>query len=176
MIESRDLIAIMPRCPHPEAYAGALELAMAAADINTVTRAAAFLAQIAHESGELRWLVEQGDVSRYEGRLDLGNTERGDGERFRGRGPMQLTGRANYLAAGVAIGLDLIAHPDAAADPAVGLRVACWYWVSRGCNGLADACNFEAVTHTINGGYNGLAQRLDYYHHALEVLGCRVKL
>lgn len=84
--------------------------------INTPARLAAFLAQIGHESGKLAWTRElwgpTGPQSRYDGREDLGNTEPGDGYRFRGRGLIQITGRDNYRTASDALGHDFIADPD----------------------------------------------------------------
>lgn len=154
-----------------EASTEALAAAMAEAEINTVTRAAAFLAQLAHESGELRYMEEIADGSAYEGRKDLGNTQVGDGKRYKGRGPIQLTGRSNYRIAGKALGVDLENNPAQAADISVGFRIAAWYWTSRNLNARADNMDFLGITRAINGGTNGLEDRLKYYHRALEVLG-----
>lgn len=93
----------------------------------------------------------------YGGRKDLGNTETGDGYRFRGRGAIGLTGRANYERAGKALGLDLVNNPDLAADPAVAAKVATWYWKDK--KGLSEAAkngDVERVRKLVNGGYNGL--------------------
>src|SRR5207342_2210749 len=98
-------------------YLPYLNAAMAEAKINTPARKAAFLAQLAHESGELRYMEEIADGSAYEGRRDLGNTHPGDGRRFKGRGPIQLTGRANYERFGELLGVDLVNDPDQAAKP-----------------------------------------------------------
>jgi len=152
-------------------YALELSRAMAAAQINTVTRAAMFLGQLALESGELRYMEEIEDGSAYEGRDDLGNVEDGDGQRYKGRGPIQLTGRDNYHAAGRALSLPLEGHPEMVATAAVGFRVAAWYWTSRDLNTVADALDFRAVTKAINGGYSHHDRREGYYHRALEVLG-----
>jgi predicted chitinase len=168
---SDDLHLIMPHCPTPDAYAPLMTQALVAAGCNTVTRAAAFLGQLAHESGELRWLEETASGAAYEGRRDLGNTEPGDGARYKGRGWIQLTGRDNYRAAGTALGLNLVDCPGQAADPQVAALVAAWYWLGHGCNELADALDLAGVTRAINGGLNGYAQRWDYYVRALEVLG-----
>jgi putative chitinase len=143
---------------------------MAEASINNRMRQAAFIAQLAHESGELRYFEEIASGAQYEGRTDLGNTQPGDGRRYKGRGPIQLTGRSNYRAAGAALGIDLERYPERAADLDVGFRVAAWFWTSRGLNGLADAGDFRGITKRINGGYNGLSAREAYYHRALSVL------
>jgi predicted chitinase len=147
-----------------------LNKAMAEANINTPKRQAAFLAQLAHESGEFRYFEEIASGAAYEGRRDLGNIYPGDGVRYKGRGPIQLTGRANYRAAGKALGIDLEGNPKRAADVDVGFRTAAWFWNSRNLNTYADAGNFREVTRRINGGYNGLASREAYYRRALNVL------
>jgi len=148
-----------------------LNAAMQEAGINTPRRQAAFLAQLAHESGEFRHMEEIASGADYEGRLDLGNTQPGDGVRFKGRGPIQLTGRSNYRAAGQALGIDLENNPRRAADSDVGFRTAAWYWNNRNLNSYADAGNFDAITYRVNGGYNGKAERDMYYARALQVLG-----
>jgi predicted chitinase len=145
--------------------------------ITTPPRAAAFLAQLAHESGQLRCMEEiWGPTSaqcRYEpvSRLAarLGNTEPGDGKRFKGRGPIQLTGRANYRRYGRALGVDLIGQPELAATPQVGFRVAGLFWKQNGLNELADAQRFKAITRRINGGFNGLADRINFYERAKQL-------
>lgn len=118
-----------------------------------------FLAQLVHESDGLRAMEEYASGAAYEGREDLGNTQPGDGKRFKGRGPIQLTGRANYRALGRKIGIDLERHPEIAAIPSIGLRTALEYWNSRALNALADRDDVVAVTTKINGGTNGLADR-----------------
>lgn len=167
------LRGIMPRLTEPKAisYLAPLNEAMREWAINTPHREAAFVAQIAHESGELRWWEELGDGKLYEGRRDLGNTQPGDGPRFKGRGPIQLTGRANYAAASAALGLDLLAHPEmVAAIPIVGLSASGWFWATHGLNWLADSRDMKAITRRINGGLNGLTQRMAYYDVACKVL------
>jgi putative chitinase len=174
----KQLHEIMPRCPADKTatYARALTSAMMEAQINTVMRAAAFLGQLALESGELRYMEEKADGAAYEGRVSLGNTEPGDGPRYKGRGPIQLTGRKNYQAAGAVLGLDLVQHPEMAAEPDVGFRVAAWYWSSRRLNVEADTLDYRAVTKAINGASTDGApshylRRLEYYRRALEILG-----
>ncbi|WP_216898618.1 glycoside hydrolase family 19 protein [Nocardia alni] len=178
-VSAEQLVAIMPDLPLERArqYLPGLNAAMREGDITTSSRRAAFLAQLAHESGEFRYFEELGDDDYFHqydpGQLNAaaGNTEPGDGPRYHGRGPIQLTGRANYRTAGQALGLDLEGTPELAAQPDVGFRIAQWYWTSRNINALADAGDFAAVTRAVNGGYNGLESREAYYRRALEALG-----
>ncbi|ATB36283.1 hypothetical protein CYFUS_001697 [Cystobacter fuscus] len=167
------LRAVMPRLTEARAaeLLPWLLAAMREAGVSTPARAAAFLAQLAHESGELRYFEELASGAAYEGRADLGNTQPGDGVRYKGRGPIQLTGRANYRAAGTALGLDLEGSPARVATPAVGFRTAAWYWRSRGLNELADAGRFDDITRRVNGGLNGKAERDAYHAKARAVLG-----
>ena len=172
-ISAAQLTAIMPNLSDADAnrYLPYLNAAMAEGNINTPLRQAAFLAQLATESGQLRYFEEIASGADYEGRGDLGNTQPGDGMRFKGRGPIQLTGRSNYGAASAALGVDLVNNPTLAATPAMGFRIAQWFWNSRGLNGYADAGNFDAITLRVNGGYNGKASRDAYYAEAKQVLG-----
>jgi predicted chitinase len=153
---------------------GAINQAMQAGNITTPGREAAFLAQIAHETGGFRWFRELGSEAyfqRYEGRTDLGNRQPGDGARFCGRGFIQITGRANYERAGNALGVDLVGQPRLAETPEVGARIAAWYWQSRDLNAGADRADFITITRRINGGLNGLVDREAYYARAKKVLG-----
>ncbi|CAF1004191.1 unnamed protein product [Rotaria sordida] len=173
-ITAAQLKAIMPRCKHPE-YLKNINAAMKEGSINTCARKAAFLAQIAHESGELVYMEELASGQAYEGRKDLGNTEKGDGRRFKGRGPIQLTGRANYRAAGKALGLDLVNHPEKVKTPEVGFRTSVWFWTARKLNTLADKntlASFRMITKRINGGTMGQADREKYWGRAKKTLGC----
>ena len=150
-----------------------LNAAMAEFGINTTARQTAFLAQIAHESGSLRYVREIASGVAYEGREDLGNTEPGDGERFRGRGLIQITGRANMAECSVALYGDpmtLIDHPEFLELPVQACRSAAWFWESRGLNDLADKGAFERITRRINGRLKGLADRLEFYERAKKVL------
>lgn len=145
-------------------HAEALSSAMEQFEINTPQRMAYALAQFAHETGGWRWLRELGGVAyfkKYEGRQDLGNTYPGDGARFRGRGYIQLTGRTNYAQAGFALSLNLIEHPAQLETPEIAAKVACWWWNNHGLNELADAGDFRKITKRINGGYNGMGDRLE---------------
>ncbi len=141
-------------------------------DINSPRRLAAFLAQVAHESGELQYVLERASGVTYEGRLDLGNTQPGDGPRFRGRGLLQATGRLLYAKLTQALNLDLIAHPELLEEPAPAARSACYIWtIEKRCNQLADAELFGSITHKINGGYMGLDSRITYWRRAQHALG-----
>lgn len=140
--------------------------------IITTVQQAAFLSQVGHESGGLRYTVEiwgpTPAQARYEGRGDLGNTHPGDGSRFRGRGLLQTTGRYNYQKTGAALGVDLITSPELLGQPALAARSAGWYWQTHGLNAIADDC--AACTRKINGGMNGYAERLALFEAAKGVL------
>ncbi|WP_375758817.1 glycoside hydrolase family 19 protein [Corallococcus exercitus] len=166
------LRTLMPRLPGArlKELLPHLNDAMAEGGINTPRRQAAFLAQIAHESAEFRYFEELASGHAYERRKDLGNIHPGDGARYKGRGPIQITGRSNYRAAGEALELDLENNPTRAADPDVGFRTAVWFWNSRNLNKHADKGEFDAITRRINGGYNGKASRDSYYQRALRLL------
>lgn len=151
-----------------------IEAAMAEFEINTPDRQAAFLAQIGHESGGLHWTTEIWGPSiaqsHYEGRDDLGNMDEGDGFRFKGRGLIQTTGRANYRDTGDALGVDLLTDPTLLAQPELAARSAAWFWREHGLNELADVGDFTRITRKINGGTNGMDDRLALYAVAKEVL------
>jgi len=142
--------------------------------IETPMQIAAFIAQIGHESGRLRYVRELWGPTpaqaRYEGRMDLGNSEPGDGSKFRGRGLIQITGRANYLRCANALCLDLIDHPELLEQPEHAAKSAAWFWETHLLNDLADVGDMRRITRMINGGYNGLEERLSFYEKALEVL------
>lgn len=172
MVTDDELRQIMPNCAATKRadYLPFIQQAMQEFQITSYLREAAFLAQLAHESGELRYLEEIASGAAYEGRKDLGNTQPGDGKRYKGRGPIQLTGRANYQKYGDLLDLDLINNPTMAATPQVGFRIAGQFWKLNGLNPLADQQNFKEITKRINGGYNGLVDRTMYYDRAKRVL------
>lgn len=168
------LAAVMPHASPAlvDRYFKPLDDTMSARAIDTPLRRSHFLAQLAHESGSLRFSEELASGDAYEGRADLGNTQPGDGRRFKGRGLIQLTGRANYAAYSQATGIDYVLQPKLLADdPAVAADVAGWYWSSRGLNQQADRDDVTTITKIINGGYNGLEDRIDALHRALCVFG-----
>jgi putative chitinase len=178
------LTAIMPALTlkRRQTFLPFLQDAMAEFAIGSPPREAAFLAQLAHESGQLRFMEEIWGPTDAQRRYEpvstlatrLGNTEAGDGKRFKGRGPIQLTGRANYRVFGDALGIDLVADPALAAAPECAFRVAALFWERNGLNDLADAGtaeSFRQITRRINGGLNGLADRERFYAAACAVFG-----
>lgn len=156
------------------ALAAGLQQTMAARQIDTPLRRAHFLAQVGCESGELRFMEEIASGQAYEGRRDLGNTQPGDGMRFKGRGLIQLTGRANYAEYGRAIGreAELLGQPElVASDKALCADVAGWYWAKRELNALADRDDLTGITRRVNGGLNGLEERRRLLLRAKALLG-----
>lgn len=168
MISLSELHTIMPYAGHrADAFIDPLNDAMHEFEIDaTPLREAAFLAQIAHESGSLQFTRELASGAAYEGRKDLGNTEPGDGIRYKGRGLIQITGRSNYLDCGTALGLDLIGEPELLESPENASRSAGWFWETHGLNELADKGDFLLITKRINGGTNGYQERVAYYDRA----------
>ncbi len=138
-------------------------------NINTPLRTSHFLAQIGHESMSLTYTEEIATGSAYEGRKDLGNTHKGDGTRFKGRGLIQLTGRKNYSDYGFYACLNLLAKGNEnliSAHPSIALDASIWFWNVRKLNQLSDADDLKGVTRRINGGYNGLDDRQAYLNRA----------
>lgn len=170
------LAVVMPRAlpANIDRYYQPLVKGMKSYDIAKPLRMAHFVAQIAHETASFRYAEEIADGSAYEGRVDLGNTQVGDGQRFKGRGLIQLTGRANYAEYSKDSGVDYLSRPaKVATDPFVAVDVACWYWNRRKLNRFADKDDVKEVTRRINGGYNGLDDRIEYLVRAKAVLGIR---
>jgi putative chitinase len=165
------LIKIMPYARQRAGlFLPGLNEAMAEFDIDTPARQAAFIAQVGHESGQLAYVRELASGDAYEGRKDLGNTWPGDGRRFKGRGLIQITGRTNYAACGAALDLDLIVTPALLEQPDNACRSAGWFWKTHGLNALADTGDQTLVTRRVNGGTNGLADRLALFDVAQQVL------
>jgi putative chitinase len=193
------LRTLAPKC-EAEKWSTALGAAMAESEITTSARIAAFLGQLLHESVGLTVFMENLNYSVvgllktwparftaltaptfahhpeglanfiYAGKNGNGDERSGDGWLYRGRGPIQLTGRGNYRDAGAALGASLELYPDSVLAPLTGARVACWFWTSRGCNALADAADIPGITHKINGGQNGLDERKLFTARALQLL------
>jgi len=149
--------------------------------ITTRERVCAYIAQVGHESLDLHYMQEIASGQEYEGRRDLGNFNPGDGVRFKGRGPIQTTGRFNYSRAAIALNLPLVEHPELLEEPVNGFRASAFFWKTNGCNGLADALNgignqndllrFDKITLRVNGGLNGAQDRRARYVRALKVFG-----
>ncbi|MQU29521.1 glycoside hydrolase family 19 protein [Pseudomonas helleri] len=174
-ITVQQLLLILPNAgPVAGVFVPVLNTAMNRYQIVGSKRVAAFIAQIGHESGQLKYVKEiwgpTAAQMRYEGRADLGNTQPGDGSKYRGRGLIQITGRANYEACGEALGLDLIKQPELLEKPQHACMSAAWFWATKGLSTLADEGKFETITRRINGGLNGLADRQMLYARALKVL------
>ncbi|MQU29068.1 glycoside hydrolase family 19 protein [Pseudomonas helleri] len=174
-ITAQQLLLILPNAgPVAGVFIPVLNTAMNRYQIFGSKRVAAFIAQIGHESGQLKYVKEiWGPTAaqiRYDGRADLGNTQPGDGSKYRGRGLIQITGRANYVECGEALGLDLINRPELLEKPQHACMSAAWFWASRGLSTLADAGSFSKITSRINGGQNGAADRQALYDKALKVL------
>jgi predicted chitinase len=184
MLTAEQLQSIMPATPATkrDALLPFLQAAMTEFAIEAPARGAAFLAQLAHESGQFRFMEEIWGPTPAQRRYEpvstlatsLGNGEVGDGKRFKGRGPIQITGRANYRRFGDLLGTDLVADPARAALPELAFRIAGLFWSKKGLNELADRATPEAfreITRRINGGFNGLEDRQKFYAVARTVLG-----
>jgi predicted chitinase len=181
MATDTQLKQMMPNLPDAKRaqYLPFLNRTLRDYEINTPLREAAFLAQTAFESGEYRYLEEiwgpTAAQQKYEPPSEvarrLGNTQPGDGERYKGRGIIQITGRFNYQKYGDLLGYDLIATPSLASTVQLAFSIAGLYWQTNGLNPLADAGDFETITRRINGGLNGYDGRLKYYQRAKQVLG-----
>jgi len=173
-------------CPHSPIHAllpfvDPLNAAMEEFEINTPARQAHFIAQLAHESGGFRYVREISSGAAYDHREDLGNTKpeavaianrygTTAGRWWRGHGPIQITGYDNHVACGDALGLDLREQPFLLEDPVHGCRAAGWFWTSRNLNEPADRNDIKSITRKINGGYNGLADRVAYFQTASATL------
>ena len=174
MLTESQIRAMMPRAgkrldPHLPYIGPALE----AGAINTPRRIAAFMAQLAHESGEYQYMEEIADGRDYEWRADLGNVHAGDGPLFKGHGPIQITGRTAHRRCGEKLGLDLLSDPLLICRPEYGTRAAVWFWNDKmgGLSCLADVDWFLTICRYVNGGENGLADRLAYWRRNREILG-----
>lgn len=156
-----------------------LNAAMAEFEVNTPARAAAFIAQLAHETGEFKWFREIWGPTPQQEKYDpphalsakLGNTQKGDGKKYRGAGAIQLTGKANFIKYGKALGIDLENNPALAALPETSFRVAGLFWRDKNLNARADQGDFDTITLRINGGYNGSEERRRYWVRAKKALG-----
>jgi len=198
-ITAQQLLQILPQARQVAGFfVPALNAAMARFKINSPVRMSAFIAQVGHESGQMTRMVENLNYSadqlqavwpnRFDAALAaqvarkpeqianiayggrMGNKLPGDGWKYRGRGLIQLTGANNYRGAGVALGLDLVNHPELVEQPETAALVAGWFWQSNGLNELADSGQFAKITRTINGGLIGQAERVALRDLAAKVL------
>ena len=174
-VTAPQLVAIAGReVANAEALAAAYNANLLAYGINTKLRLAFLLSQIAHETGGFRWFRELGTdayFARYDGRLDLGNTEPGDGPRFKGRGGLHHTGRANYAHLQAVLSVPLLEEPSLLELPEHFVRADLDYWSRKKINQLADKDDAVGVTRKVNGGLNGYSDRLKYLLRARKVLG-----
>lgn len=170
-----DLKFVMPYARDQDitSFLTPLILAFHEYNINTNARIRMFLANVAVESGSLRYVKEIASGINYEGRKDLGNTQPGDGPKYKGRGLLQITGRANYLQCSKALGVDVIQSPELLEQPIYAAESAGWFWQNHGLNDLADQNNFFLVCARINGinkvtkEPNGYPERVRTYNLAL---------
>lgn len=218
MIDAKELVQLGVPAVEAREWEGPLISVMAAHKINTTRRAAAFIAQLVHESNGFRTLEENLNYSpaglistfntaaktrfpkilaelygrvdgsgghkanktmigaiAYADRMGNGGVDTLDGWRFRGRGPIQLTGRDNYTALSKALNLDLLNEPDKLLEPVVGAMAAGWFWTEgnptgKSLNAFADIGEIDRISKAINGGSHGLAARRSLYEQALRVL------
>jgi len=180
-LTDQQLLKIFPNArSQAGVFVSALNSAMANHRIDTPKRVAAFLAQIGHESGQLQYVRELGNnqyLSKYDTgtlALRLGNTPEadGDGQKYRGRGLIQITGRANYRQCSLGLFGDerLLSLPELLEQPQWAAESAAWFWEKSGLNELADRDQFTTITRRINGGLNGLQDRLEIWARARAVL------
>ena len=192
---------IFPKNKEAEAWVDSLNDILPQYDINTVNRVAAFLAQCGHESAGFTVLSENlnygaaglktvfgkyfktVDPLQYErkpekianrvyaNRMGNGNEASGDGWKYRGRGPIQLTGKNNYIAFSADMGVDVTSSPDMVSmNKKIALLSAIWFWDKNKLNAMADKGDMVSMTKRINGGTNGLIDRIKHYNHAVHVL------
>ncbi len=134
--------------------------------INSKVRICHFLAQVLHESGSFIYFRELASGSAYEGRKDLGNTSPGDGKLFKGRGVIQITGRANYTSLSKDLGVDFVSQPLLLENHQWGIISAGWFWNKKGLNKYADLDDVTKITKLVNGGLNGFDDRKNYLSKA----------
>src|SRR4051812_8202553 len=169
-----DAGALQHVCPNlsdegARAIADGLGEAFARFDITTPRRAAMAVAQWGHESDHFKTATEYASGDSYEGRKDLGNTQKGDGRRFKGRGRIQITGRANYEAIAKALDIDCVNNPDLLAAPPNSERASGFWWSPHGCSAFCTHNASEGLPRRINGGLNGFDERKLLYRLATQV-------
>ena len=169
------LAAALPYCGLARAriFAPPITAACSKWQIDTPVRQAAFLANAAAETASLSMMREDGDGSAYVG--ILGNQTLADAQAYVGRGLLQITGRDNYAACGAALGEPLLVRPSLLEDPTWAAQSAGWFWSTRGLNQLADQDPnaFATICERINGGFNGINERIACWLYARRALGCQ---
>lgn len=180
VVSLEQLQVIMPNSKaRASVFLEPLNTAMREFGIDTPLRIASTLSQIAVESGELRYTSELATGITYEFRSDLGNTQRGDGRKYKGQGLIQITGKNNFIALMIALNIDCVEHPEIVAEPVNACRSACWFLATHDCFKWMDVGNNQAVSGIVNTGsptrapekINGLKERMKYYQVAKNVLG-----
>jgi predicted chitinase len=173
-LTAEQLIYIMKGCKESSIlkYIEPINMAIKKYEIDTYLRVCHFLAQVGHESGSLRFSHELASGRMYEGRKDLGNIYPGDGMKYKGQGLIQLTGRLNITSFGKYTGIDFTKENPARIgdEPELSAEAAGWFWMTRKLNKWADADDIKGVTLRVNGGYNGLQERIAYLKRAKESL------
>lgn len=186
MITAEQIKLISPHVHKLDIYLDPLNEGMRAFEINTANRVRAYLSNLFHESESFLYMEEIATGQAYEGRKDLGNIYPGDGVKYKGRCPVQITGRDMYKLCGLALGLDLISKPELLEDPKYAFMASAWFWKYKGLNEIADHSEgwtilitnkrfpkgrlftkFEWVCYKINGGFNGMDDRKAFYNLAL---------
>lgn len=160
MITTETLFEVGVFKQYANKYAQPLSDTMVRYEINTPKRIQHFLSQVLHESMNLYYVKEIASGKAYEGRKDLGNINAGDGVRYKGRGFIQITGRANYASLSKDLGVDFISNPELLETPEYAALSAGWFWNKKGLNKLADKDDAIGITKIINGGKTGLTDRL----------------
>lgn len=171
-ITKEQLQFIYQHCPQfrLDIYLPLLQSCLDKYSIDTLPRIRMFLAQVGHESAELRYTEELASGNAYEGRKDLGNIQPGDGVRYKGRGLIQITGRSNYALCGLALDLPLLDQPQLLGQYEAATISAGWFWDNNNLNSYCDKDNFIGLTKRINGGTNGLANRQELYSRSQQVI------
>lgn len=187
MILTKEQLKSIANIPNSrlDTYLPLLNATLPKYEINTEERVACFLAQVIHESGAFYYVKETASGQAYEGRRDLGNVQKGDGVKFKGRGLIQTTGRSNYRDVSLFLFGDerLLTTPELLEQPQYALDSACYYWRVKKLNDICDKpddwviehkgkdrSRFEWLTIKINGGLNGYLDRLQYYKRAIKAI------
>jgi putative chitinase len=183
MITAEQITSISPHVQKLDIYLDPLNEGMREFEINTANRVRAYIPQVLHESESFLYMKECATGQEYEGRKDLGNTQIGDGIKYKGRSPLQITGKENYRLCGLALGLDIVSKPELLEDPIYAFKASAWWWKNHGLNQIADRpeswtyqvkdriyTKVQYITKIINGGQNGILEREAFYNLALTVI------